>query len=94
MKFAKLDANQNAIVKELRKIGAFVQSLASIGKGCPDLLVGFRGNWFLFEVKDAEKTQSKRELTADEIEWILKASKTAKVYVVETPEQALQVVMA
>ncbi|HJP47915.1 hypothetical protein [Acinetobacter venetianus] len=40
---AKIDANQTEIVKALRKFGASVQSLASTGKGCPDLLVGFRG---------------------------------------------------
>jgi Holliday junction resolvase len=92
MKFAKIDANQNDIVKALRGIGAYVQSLASIGKGCPDLLVGFGGNWHLLEVKDSKKVASKRELTQDEINWILNAAKTAPVHVVETVEQALNVV--
>jgi hypothetical protein len=39
----KVDATQSAIVKALRKRGAFVQSMASIGKGCVDLLVSFPG---------------------------------------------------
>ncbi len=92
MKFAKIDANQNDIVKALRKIGAFVQSLATIGKGCPDLLVGYRGKWHLMEVKDAKKTPSQRELTKDEMDWILKAAKTGPVHVVETEEQAIGIV--
>ena len=36
----------------LRRVGCFVQSLASIGKGCPDLLVGKAGSWLVLEVKD------------------------------------------
>ena len=48
---AKIDANQTEIVKALRQVGASVQSLASTGKGCPDLLVGFRGVNWLLEVK-------------------------------------------
>jgi Holliday junction resolvase len=91
MRFAKIDANQSEIVKELRKVGAFVQSLATIGKGCPDLLVGYRGNWFLMEVKDAKKAQSQRELTQDEMDWILRAAKSGPVHIVETVAQALGV---
>lgn len=66
---AKIDANQEEIVKALRAVGATVQSLAAIGKGCPDLLVGFRNGSFLLEVKDGRKPPSARELTDDQIEW-------------------------
>ena len=92
MRFAKIDANQNEIVKELRRVGAFVQSLANIGKGCPDLLVGYMGKWHLLEVKDSKKTPSARELTPDEVEWILKAAKSGPVHVVETVAQAMRVI--
>lgn len=50
---AKVDANQAEVVDALRRAGASVTSLAAIGKGCPDLLVGFRGRNYLFEVKSA-----------------------------------------
>lgn len=63
---AKVDANQGEIVKALRKVGATVKSLAAVGKGCPDLLVGFRGGNYLIEVKDGEKPPSKRALTKDQ----------------------------
>jgi len=43
------DANQKGIVDNLRAIGASVWPLS--GKGIPDLLVGYRGDTFLLEVK-------------------------------------------
>lgn len=39
----KIDRNQPEIVEALRKAGAFVQSLAGVADGCPDLLVGYGG---------------------------------------------------
>lgn len=87
---AKIDANQVEIVKALRQVGASVQSLAATGKGCPDLLVGFRGVNFLMEVKDGEKVKSKRKLTPDQVEW--HDSWRGRVYVVEGVDQALDIV--
>lgn len=52
---AHVDVNQPAIVSALRKIGCSVTSLAGVGKGCPDLLVGYRGRTLLVEVKDRHK---------------------------------------
>ena len=48
---ASLDANHTEIVARLRQIGATVVDLAKVGKGCPDILVGFRGNTYLMEIK-------------------------------------------
>lgn len=70
-KYGKIDANQAAIVKALRQAGATVQSLASVGDGAPDLLVGFRLQTVLLECKDGSKPPSARELTDDQIEWHL-----------------------
>ena len=66
---AKVDSNQREIVSALRQIGATVQILSMVGKGCPDILVGFRRNNFLFEIKDSNKPPSKRKLTPDERQW-------------------------
>lgn len=72
---AKVDANQTAIVRVLRKIGCSVQPLHAVGKGCPDLLVGrtfadgSKRN-YLLEVKDGAKPPSARELTADQQAWL------------------------
>ena len=66
---AKIDANQSAIVDALRKCGAFVQSLAAVGNGCPDLLIGYRGRTILLEVKDGSKVPSAQKLTPDQLNW-------------------------
>lgn len=47
----RLDATQRAIVAALRRVGCTVQSLASVGGGCPDLLVGAYGRTILMECK-------------------------------------------
>lgn len=67
----RVDENQNEIVKVLRKLGASVLILSTVGKGCPDILVGvsdhqgFRHN-LLVEIKDGKKSPSQRRLTKDE----------------------------
>lgn len=66
---ARTDQNQVEIVKALRQVGASVQSLAAVGKGCPDLLVSFRGRNHLIEVKDGSKPPSARRLTKDQKVW-------------------------
>lgn len=66
---ARTDRNQAEIVEALRRCGASVQSLASVGGGVPDLLVGFKGQTLLIEVKDGQKPPSGRELTQDQAEW-------------------------
>lgn len=66
---AKVDRNQAEIVEALRAIGCSVQSLAAVGVGCPDLLVGYRGVNWLIEVKDGDKPPSARKLTHDQEIW-------------------------
>lgn len=50
---AKVDANHADIVSAFRKMGATVLDLSRVGGGCPDLLVGYRGENWLVEVKTA-----------------------------------------
>jgi Holliday junction resolvase len=66
---AKIDANQTQVVEALRAAGATVQSLAAVGQGVPDLLVGFQGQTVLLEVKDGRKPPSERRLTDDQLKW-------------------------
>lgn len=66
---AKIDANQPGIVAAMRKAGATVYSLAAVGQGIPDLLVGFAGRTALVEVKDGSKPASARQLTPDQQQW-------------------------
>ena len=48
----KVDKSQSAIVKAFRACGASVEVLSDVGRGVPDLLVGFRGRNWLIEVKE------------------------------------------
>ena len=94
-KAARVDANQSAITKALRNAGAFVQPLHTVGDGCPDLLVAFRGKFSLIEVKDGSKVPSARRLTPDEEAWHAKAAaKGAPVFIAETVEDALAAIGA
>lgn len=61
----RIDDNQNDIVAALRKAGATVRVISQ-GEGIPDLLVGFRGETILLEVKDGNKPPSARTLTPAE----------------------------
>lgn len=86
---AKIDSNHAEIVAALRGIGAYVMSLASVGGGCPDLLVGFRGHTFLVEIKDGSKPPSARQLTEAQLkfhrEWL-----GGTLAIVDSPEAALR----
>jgi len=63
---AKIDSNHGEIVSALRKLGFSVLSLAAVGKGCPDLVLGKHGRNYLVEVKDGDKCPSARKLTDDQ----------------------------
>lgn len=62
----RIDANQREIVKGLRICGMSVLVLSSVGKGCPDILVGAFGKNVLMEIKDGKKPPSARKLTEHE----------------------------
>ena len=83
----RVDANQSDIVDVLRSYGFNVYSLATVGSGMPDLLVGYQGVTYLIEVKDGSKPPSARKLTDDEAEWHATWS-GGKVVVLESVPQA------
>lgn len=88
MKFAaRIDANQPQIVAALRKMGATVLHLHTIGKGAPDILVGYQGKNALIELKDGSKPPSARKLTADEEKF--HAEWRGQVAIIESVEQAV-----
>ncbi len=63
----RVDDNQRQVVKQLRQIGASVAITSMIGKGHPDILVGYRSKNYIIEIKDGSKPPSQRKLTPDEI---------------------------
>ena len=62
---ARTDTNHTATVAAFRKLGCSVLSLASLGRGVPDLLVSLGGITWLVEVK-----MPKGKETADQIAFI------------------------
>jgi hypothetical protein len=89
---AKIDDNQRSIVDALRAIGASVQTLAPVGQGCPDLLVGYKGHNYLLEVKDGNKVASARRLTPLQEVWHRQWA-GSPVAVVRSPDEALALLL-
>ena len=89
-KRAKLDVNHLEIVATLRKCGASVVSMATLGGGVPDLLVGYNGRVCLMEVKDGTKPPSQRQLTEDQMrfhrEW-----RGGSIAIVDSVDAALRI---
>lgn len=64
---ARVDGNQGEIVEALRGIdGLSVAITAGLGDGFPDIVVGYRGFNFMFEIKDPSKPKADQELTEDQ----------------------------
>jgi len=87
----KIDDNQKEIVAALGAAGCSVDSLAAVGGGVPDLLVGLRGHTYLLEVKDGRKVPSARQLTPAQKKWI-PAWRGRPVAVVKNTKEALRAV--
>ena len=51
------DKAQNEVVAVAEAMGATVEDLRAVGKGCADLLIGYRGVDLLWEVKSGSKTR-------------------------------------
>ena len=71
-KKARVDANQKEIVQELRKRGISVLHTHQLGRGAPDIIVGYMNSNYLIELKDGNKSKSQQRLTKDELEFSLK----------------------
>lgn len=89
---ARIDSNQPEIIQALRKVGASVAPTHMVGQGFPDIVVGFRGINHLLEIKDGEKSRSRRKLTEDEKDWHL--TWQGEVRIVESVSEALKAIGA
>ncbi len=83
-----VDRTQPEIVKALRDVGCSVEILSAVGKGVPDLLVGYRSVTLLMECKDGLARKQDRQLTDRQVKWH-KEWKGSPVCVVESIDQAL-----
>jgi Holliday junction resolvase len=91
---AHLDSTHRPIVDALRQIGATVESLAGVGKGCPDLLVGYHGVTLLVEVKSPKAIRKmKTELDESQVRW-LDDWHGSPVLIARSVEEAVQGVLA
>lgn len=92
MRAARVDANQETVVKALRAIGCKVYVSSSFGQGFPDLVVLTpRRSIVLLEVKDGNKPPSARKLTPDQ-EKFHELWDGGPVYVVATVDEAINAV--
>jgi hypothetical protein len=87
----KVDSNQASLVKQMRKIpGLSVLHIHTVGKGCPDLALGWNGRTILAEVKDPSKPPSQRRLTEDEEKFF--AEWTGEAHIIETIDDVLKII--
>lgn len=84
MSAKRTDANQAEIAAALRKAGCSVQDLHEVGHGCPDILVGYAGHTWCFEIK-----VHGGKLTDDEHEWALRWH--GQYAVIHSAEEALEI---
>lgn len=89
---SRVDDNQRDVVDGLRRMGCTVQHLHKEGMGCPDLLIGWRGRNWLFEVKDGAKPPSARTLTEMQKRWHMEWR--GQVSVIHTAEEALAIMQS
>lgn len=85
----KTDANHKEIIDGCRKIPSIsVFSTHMVGKGFPDIVIGYKGINYLVEIKDGKKSKSQKKLTNDEIKF--HASWCGQVNIVENIDDVLR----
>jgi rhamnose utilization protein RhaD (predicted bifunctional aldolase and dehydrogenase) len=53
----RVDENQKQIIHTFICLGASVLNLSRVGEGCPDILIGYKNNSVLCEIKRDEKAK-------------------------------------
>lgn len=90
MKICRVDANQKQIINSLRMIPSIsVFPTHMVGKGFPDIVVGYKGKNYLFEIKDDAKTKSQTKLTQAEEKF--HSAWSGQVDTIKTIEQILSI---
>ena len=88
---AKKDANHHEVVEAMQKAGASVIDMSHVGRGFPDLIVGFQSKTILMEIKNPKTAYGKRGLNKNQLKW--KEQWTGGTYcVVDGPEAALRMI--
>jgi len=87
-RFAKRDANHNAIAKALRQVGCKVLDTSHLGDGAPDAIIAFRGQLVMLEIKTVSGKLTPAEANFHR-EW-----EGQPIYVVRSIEEAVSLVGA
>ncbi len=88
-RIARVDGNQKKVVTNLKRLGVTVLHVHQL-KNCFDILVGWKGKNFAFELKDPAQPPSKRKLTEGEQEFF--DTWKGQVNKVETVEEILKII--
>lgn len=92
---ARVDRPHAEFVRLFRSLGAVVFDTSRVGGGFSDLVVIWRGEVMLVEVKDGAKAPSKRKLTKAQVDFHSEvAAAGSQVYVVETGADVLRLMNA
>jgi hypothetical protein len=91
------DQNHDAVVRELRQLGATVLETHALGDDAPDLVVGWRGVTALVELKSADKVLGRQHQTVrlkrerlERQRAYLEAWAGGLAFIAETTEQVLE----
>ena len=82
---AKVDANQPEIVAALKKVGATIWHTYPLGRGGPDIVVGYGGRSYPMEIKSKDGV-----LTEDEVKW--HKAWQGNISIVRSVDEALEVI--
>ena len=88
----RTDSNHAEIIKALRKIpNLSVFSTHEVGKGFPDIVIGYKGINYLIEIKDGKKSPSQRKLTDVELDFHL--SWNGQIDTIKNLDELLQIIL-
>jgi hypothetical protein len=88
----RTDSNHAEIIKALRKIpNLSVFSTHEVGKGFPDIVIGYKGINYLIEIKDGKKSPSQRKLTDAELDFHL--SWNGQIDTIKNFDELLQIIL-
>ena len=88
----RTDSNHAEIIKALRKIpNLSVFSTHEVGKGFPDIVIGYKGINYLIEIKDGNKPPSARKLTPDEVKFHQDWS--GQISIIKNLDELLQIIL-
>jgi Holliday junction resolvase len=90
MKYAKkVDLNHKVIVEKFRELGASVFDASGIGRGFPDIVLGFNNNTCLVEIKSGEKKKFTEPQLKFMAEW--KGSSVVRINDIEGAERLINI---